>query len=383
MHVVVVGGGVIGLLTAVESALAGHRVTVVDRGELPNPASTSADRHRIIRALHSGDPATTVAAARAHHRWLELERLLYARFYVRVGALSVLGLDRLDEAVSTLHAADATAEVLASHHLAERYPQVTFPGEVAALFEQNAGVLLADRALSACVGWLRWHPEVEILTRREVLSVDGATATVQLAVGGELTANALVVAAGPWSRALLPAATAERLTLFRQSMLYCRAGSREAAWTDLPAMPALGTPHGCWLIPPTADTPLKLTANSACRVVDAVTGRDTDDRWRQHLLDVFASLIPNLRSSWITAARDCYYLADAATGGPLLTVLGDAAVAYAACGGVSFKFAPLIARSLVRRVTGAAPEPTGLVTLDTPSSPEPVCAPCAPEGDRS
>jgi glycine/D-amino acid oxidase-like deaminating enzyme len=48
----------------------------------------------------------------------------------------------------------------------------------------------------------------------------------------------------------------------------------------------------------------------------------------------------------------------------MLVALGGAVIAYAACGGSSFKFAPLIARSLAQRVAGLTPEPTGLPALD-------------------
>jgi glycine/D-amino acid oxidase-like deaminating enzyme len=293
----------------------------------------------------------------------------------------VVRTDRLDGALSMLRAVGVSAGALGADELADRYPQLTFAAGTVALLERDAGVLLADRVLNACVGWLRWHAEVDLLPHREVVSVDGTGAAVHLAEGQTLHADAVVVAAGAWSRALLPPATAERLTLYRQSMLYCRTAHGEARWSALPAMPALGTPHGCWLVPPVAGTPLKLTTHSACRAVGAVTDRDTDPEWRQHLLEAFAPLIPDLRATWITAARDCYYLADAVAGGPLLVRLGDAVVAYAACGGISFKFAPLIARALARQVTGASPEPTGLAAVDTPYPGEPVTAPRALEGD--
>jgi glycine/D-amino acid oxidase-like deaminating enzyme len=58
-RVVIVGAGVTGLLSAVECALAGHRVTVLDRGAIPNPESSSFDQHRAIRTLVPGDPEAT------------------------------------------------------------------------------------------------------------------------------------------------------------------------------------------------------------------------------------------------------------------------------------------------------------------------------------
>ncbi|MFE3204448.1 FAD-dependent oxidoreductase [Embleya sp. NPDC059237] len=44
MRTVIVGGGVVGLLTALERARAGHRATLVEQGPLPNPHAASYDR---------------------------------------------------------------------------------------------------------------------------------------------------------------------------------------------------------------------------------------------------------------------------------------------------------------------------------------------------
>jgi sarcosine oxidase len=117
-------------------------------------------------------------------------------------------------------------------------------------------------------------------------------------------------------------------------------------------------------VPPVAGTPLKLSAASACRVVAEVEDATTPPYWREHLLDAFAGVIRGLGADWLVDARDGYFLARAHTGGPMLRVLGDRVVSFPACGGSSFKFAPLIARSLTERLTGACPTATGLAVLD-------------------
>ncbi|KXK62436.1 hypothetical protein AWW66_08305 [Micromonospora rosaria] len=380
MHITVVGGGVIGLLTAVESVLAGHRVTVVEQAALPNAAAASADRHRIIRALHLGDGGATTAAARAHRRWIELEKTLYTRFYDRVGALSVLPEDQIVPAVSLLGYAGVWSRVLRGADLAERYPMLSFAPDATAVLEREAGVLLADRVLRGCLGWLRWQPTVGFVTHQPVRAIDPAAKAVNLADGTVLTGDAVLVAAGAWSRDLLPPSVANRLTLYRQSMLYCDVDD-ERAWSTLAAMPSLGGPQRRWLVPPVAGTPLKLSAHSACRPVSAIDDHDTDAAWREHLLDAFAPLIPALRGDWVTAARDCYYLADDVSGGALAARLGDQVVAYAACGGTSFKFAPLIAEALVRCADGSLAEMPAVPTVTVVDADRPIDV-VPPEGDR-
>jgi sarcosine oxidase len=356
VRIVVVGGGVIGLLTAVECVLAGHRVTVVEQGDLPSQAATSFDRHRTMRALHPGDPAATAAAVQAHGRWLELEQLLGCRFYHRVGALSVLPADAVPGAAATLGGSGARLRMLDAAELSRAYPHIAFPADTGAVLEPDAGVLLADRVLAACVGWLRWQPTPVLYPHRTAIEVDGNAPAVRLADGEVIAADAVVVAAGPWSRELLPAQTAAGLTLHRQSLLYCRVPEPVLPqWAATPTIVSLGTREGAWLVPPVAGTPLKLSAATACRTVDELAGQATPAGWRTHLEETFAPLLRGFRSDWVTDTRDCYYLASAPTGGPLTVDLGTAAVCYAACGGSSFKSAPLIAQSLARRVT--APEP--------------------------
>jgi sarcosine oxidase len=380
VRVTVVGGGVIGLLTAVECVLAGARVTVLDQAELPHPASTSFDRHKMMRAVHPDDPAATRAAVRAHRRWLELERLLSARFYDRVGALTVLPVSRLPQALSVLWNTDAPATALEHDDLVARYPHLRWPAGTAAVLERDAGALLADRVLAACAGWLRCRPEAAtLLPWHRVVDLDGDTAEVTLAGGDTIAADRLLVAAGPWSQALVPAADAGELTLFRQTMLLCDVPpQRRDDWADTPVIPSFGLPSGAWLVPPVAGTPLKLSADLACRAV-AELGEPTDDpgAFADALVEVFTGLVPEFTADWVTETRECHYLADTGTGGPRAVPLGAAAIGYAACGGGSFKLAPVIATDLAARLTGGRPEPTGLPTLDRLDPLDPIPVPHA------
>ncbi|WP_037306236.1 NAD(P)/FAD-dependent oxidoreductase [Amycolatopsis orientalis] len=367
MRVVLAGGGVIALLTAVECVSAGHEVIVADQADIPFSGATSFDRHRVLRALHPGDLATTSAAVSAHHAWIELERLLRTTFYEQVGALTAIGADKTAAARELLTAAGSKAEVFDADELAAAFPHAGFHPGTGAVFESHAGVLLADRVLEACAGRLRWHAHAELHPHRKVIGVDADRAEVRLADGEILRGDAVLLAAGPWSRDLLAPELSRELVLHRQTMLYCDVPPADAAaWAATPAITSLGTPGGAWLVPPVAGTPLKLSAASACRVVDEIGGGAAPSWWREHLIDTFAALIPGFRRDWLVDTRDCHYLARRSTLGPMLAVLGDRVLSYAACGGSSFKFAPLIARSLAARLTGADPAPTGLEPLDRP-----------------
>lgn len=372
MRVVVVGGGVIGLLVAMECALAGARVALVEQADLPSPLATSYDRHRVVRALHRGDAALTRAGARAHEAWLALQRRVGTHFYHQVGALTAVPTPELAANLELLTTAGVTGQVLSPGELADRYPRVRFPAGLSAVLDPAAGVVQADRALAALTGWLRGQPGVQLHHRRRVVELDHS-GSVRLADGTVLAGDGVVVAAGPYTPTLLPDAfAAEQLTLYRQSFLLYEPGPARPEWAGTPAIPVLGTVHGAWLIPPVADTPVKLSASSACRPVPELSDRVTPDHWRDLLIEEFRRLLTDFDPAAVVGAADGYYVATTADHGPRLTAYGDGAVwAYLACGGLSFKFAPLIAGAIADRVLRRPARLTGLTPIDHPRQPQP------------
>jgi glycine/D-amino acid oxidase-like deaminating enzyme len=366
VRIVVVGGGVVGLLTAMECGRLGAEVDLVDQADLPSRLATSYDRHRVVRALHRGDAGLTRAAARAQQGWLEVERRVGARFYHRVGALTAMPPEEVPPNLALLTAAGAAGRAVSPVELATRYPRIRFPAGLAAVVEPVAGAVLADRALAVLTGWLGGQAGVRLFPRRRVVDIDDA-GFLRLADGHVLAADRIVVAAGPWSRDLLPAELSRDLTLYRQSMLSYAPTPSRRAWAGVPAIPALGTAQGAWLMPPVAGTPVRLSAASACRAVTELADRVTPAHWRSQLVDHFRDLLADFDPAAVVGANDGYYLADTATGGPVLATFGDGTVwAYAACGGMSFKFAPLVAGAVADRALGRRPRRTGLDPVDRP-----------------
>jgi glycine/D-amino acid oxidase-like deaminating enzyme len=252
------------------------------------------------------------------------------------------------------------ARVLTAAELSARYPQITFGPGQAAVFEPAAGAVLARQALLALARWLREQPAVQLHPHREVVAID-ATGAVLLADGTALTGDRVVVAAGPWSRRLVPSDLATGLAMQRQTML-----SYAAAWSSMPAVLGLGESGDAWLMPPVGGTPARLSAASACRTVPEMTDRVAPQEWRDYLVDRFAALLADFDPASVMGAADGYYLIDAASGGPLLAGGEGPVWAYAACGGMSFKFAPLIARALADRAAGRPPRHIGLDPVDHP-----------------
>jgi len=346
-RVLIVGAGVTGLLTAVRCALAGHRVTVLDRGAIPNPESSSFDQHRAIRALNPGDVAATRRVALAHRRWLELEVLLGTRFYRRVGAVTAWPADEVDAVAAV--AADAGLPVALLEP--DKLPYMIFPTGSVGVLELDAGVLLADRVLRAAAGWLRGHSAVTLRPWRKVTAIDVDSARVVLADGETLGADLVLIATGPWSRDLVDLP----MVLHQQTMVYLRSPDELVRWWEnAPSAGRVGADGRAWLLPPGEGTVLKVSTATVCREVDKVADSTADDenRWADRVME--ASILADADRYTVVAVRRCHYLVDADTGGALLVRMGPAVWARAASGGDGFRTAPLVADRIVEAVTGEA-----------------------------
>ncbi|WP_068067727.1 NAD(P)/FAD-dependent oxidoreductase [Nocardia xishanensis] len=335
--VVIAGAGVTGLIAAVRCARAGHRVTVVDRGPIPNPASSSFDHHRAVRALSPGDPAATAAAAALHRRWLRLQALLGGHFYRRIGVVTGWQAASIDAAVAEADRSGLPVTVVDPKAL----PHFVFPEGHWGLLEAEAGVLLAERVLHAAARWLRAQPAVTLLPWRQVVEVDTDAARLRLRDGARLSGDLVLLATGAWTGELIDAPT----VLHRQTTVYLRPPADLAAWWEqAPSAGRIGTDGTGWLMPPGAGTLLKVSSSRLCRTVDDL-GEDAEsaDAATRYLGQVLA----DADRYRIAAVKQCHYTVDAATGGATLTRPGPAVVARAATGGDGFRTAPLVADHLV------------------------------------
>ena len=370
MKIVVVGAGAIGLLTAAECVRAGAQVELVEQAAIPSPSATSSDSQRVVRSYHRGDATLTIAAADLTRGWRELERRFGRQFFHRTGVLTVAPRADVDAALVLLAGVGARVAALSGRELRARFPHVRFGCAQTAVLEPDAGVVRADDALVAAACWLRAHPMARTHPHRRAARVLDS-GTVVLADGEMLVGDGVIVAAGPWSRDLVPARLAGKLTLKRQTMLSYAPRTFAAAWSRSPAILGLGEgtfgAPDAWLIPPVAGAPARLSAASACRTVPEMTGRRGDVRWRDHLKRRFNAVLTDFVPAEVRAATDGYYLTDEASRGPMLAQLGMGPVwAYAACGGMSFKFAPVLASVLADRALGRQPRLTGLESVDLP-----------------
>lgn len=335
-QVAVVGAGVTGLLAAVECVLAGHGVTVVDRGPIPNPGSSSSDQHRAVRTFAPGEEAATRRMIEARCRWAALETLLPDGFFRRVGVVTAWPADRIGAITGDAAAAGAPVTTLDP----EKLPHLGFPAGSVGVLETGAGVVLAERVLRAAAGWLAAHPAAELRPGSAAVSVDVRSGRIGLADGGALGADLVLIAAGPWT----PRLTGLPAVLHRQTMVYLRPPAHLARWWEnAPAAGRLAADGRAWLLPPGEGTLLKISSDAVCREVATTdcAGEDPGP-FAERLLA--ASIVSNVDEYSVVAVKQCHYLSGIDADGGLLARLGPAVWSRTPCNGTGFTTAPLAAR---------------------------------------
>ncbi|ADG76496.1 FAD dependent oxidoreductase [Cellulomonas flavigena DSM 20109] len=351
-HVVVVGAGVTGLLTAMGAATQGHRVTLLDRGAVPDEGSTSFDRHRVVRALDPGDLRRSRRDARLRSLWLDLEDRL--RTYESEGLVRrtgvLTGWDADD--ARRAEAAAARAGIVVTRVPTDHYPELGTAPDADVLLETEAGVVLADRALVAAARWLAACPEVTILAGVEVTRVDASTGTVHGVDGPVARGDLTLVACGPWSGALVGVP----VQLHRQTMAYLRppAGLRDW-WRGAPVAGRLGVDARGWVVPAVGGSSIKVSTDAVRRTVSSTDwDADADESvWCERILR--SGAVRRLGDYTVTSVRRCHYATSDHGDALGLARLGPGVWSRVASGPDGFRTAPIAAEQVLRELRPTPP----------------------------
>jgi glycine/D-amino acid oxidase-like deaminating enzyme len=261
MRVIVIGGGIMGLCTAWALCRAGHQAVVYEQGPIPHPLASSCDEHRLTRFTYGAMTGYARMVHEAHAAWERLWGDLGQSHFRPTGTLIVGREDdgwvRASE--RCLQAMELPLEIWSPGVLAARLPLLRFEGARFALFTPTGGVLFATRILRELGRWLS-ESGVQLHAGTAVTAVDTDHAALRTADGRSDRADALVIAAGPWTPRLLPALHG-RVTPSRQVALYLEPPAEAlAGWRAAPAVldqfeAARG---GFYAVPPVGGTRLKV-----------------------------------------------------------------------------------------------------------------------------
>ncbi len=341
----VVGAGVTGLATAHALAKRGFAVTVLDRGVVPNPISSSFDRHRLIRPHYPDRPVYARRIREAFDAWDRLWADLGACHYVERGviATSLEGGDWTDRARATMDAVGEPYEIVEPAAFASRWPQFAVPDMRWCLYTARGGALLADRILRGYLRLLR-DAGVRIEPHADVSTLDPVRGVVETRDGRVFSAETVVVAAGVGAPALFAGLSPVTLEPKRTVLAYAEPPAAwKGAWETSPAWVDLGSATEYWGIPPMLGIPLKLGLEATVPLGDPGGPRNFGDdeirgvfeTYRARLKDIDDYRLVEGHANWWTLAPEERFVYER----------HDRVHLLSACSGHGFKFGALTART--------------------------------------
>lgn len=235
--IVVVGGGIVGVMTALTLQRRGERVTLIDRWEPGHSRASSTDYNRVIRAISGRDEFYTRWARDSRLRWLELQADCGQTLMYECGAL-ILATE------GHCHWEDATSETFdrvgVPYHrfgpqdIRARFPQFRVDDIAYALFEPEAGMLMAHRCVITGLDLFRRAGGTVVRGR-----VDTDASERPMLDGKPLEADLIVIATGPWMADMFPRTIKPISAIVGVSVLFHSTPDGSEAF-DMTQMP-------CWI----------------------------------------------------------------------------------------------------------------------------------------
>lgn len=305
MKALVLGAGIMGLASAWALRRRGWEVTVLEAGRLPRPEASSHAPQRLIRHPYGPLPGYAAMVDEAYRAWERLWEDLGARHYAHTGTLVLAAgaTDWLESSAAGMTAAGVPFERLPAPAVAERFPMLDARALGSSLYAPSGGVLLADRILRDLASHLA-ERGVALRAESTVRAIGADGLSLTLADGEPLRADALVVAAGPWTSRLWPDLAA-RLRTTRQ--VEAHLPDPDGRLRGCPLLIDIHPEVGFYLAPPAAGLPAKTGDHRFGPAGDPDADRAGDPRTARRLAERAATRLRGVDPASATPGRACYY----------------------------------------------------------------------------
>ena len=296
MKVIIVGGGIAGLSTAWALTKRGHTVTLIERGQIPNPIAASGDHHRIMRRAYSAASGYAPMITEAFEAWDSVWEDIGANHYDARGFALFSHYDGDDADVfrKGLDAGGFAYDYVKDEEWQQRFPFLERDAMQWGVFSPEGGELHCRKIALGLRDWLLAR-STKLIENTNVTAIDTDYAVVTLADGSTLSADRIVFAAGGWTPDLLPHMQ-EQLTIYRTAVVYMNPPAQfAAAWEASPVILDIGGKIEGYVLPPSGGAGLKFGSTQHRRKAEnADTNRIARENEGHEMLAYFSGVIRNL-----------------------------------------------------------------------------------------
>lgn len=343
---VVVGAGINGLLLAKELFDRGWSVTVCDQGSIPNPNSASHGKHRLLHPWSHPSGNVALDAGEALVRWKTILSEIKLNGFYDAGVV-VVNKTKADSEHSV--SLDKNSVELSDGKAIELMPQLKGGNFHNITFYPGYGCLLADQILKRLVSFLA-DKGVHFRPDFKVEKVDPQLPSVTDSRGDVICGDKIFVAAGTGTTALT-----EQVNIgcggqaMRCFVLYLGGGTETLTRLGSPCWASLIVDDDLWGMPPVQGISAKLGCGD-------LTHQCQTDEQLINPTEVIEDIVKRYRDNYplFFSGRETFRLdfnhwTKFETRERIHVV--DNAIFTAACSGVGFKLAPVVAKEICDQTT--------------------------------
>ena len=204
----VIGGGIVGRLTAWHLARSGRSTLLLEQHSLSCSEGSSRGNSRMFGEAHLEDVYFRLARQSRYH-WRDLERETGKELLCLNGGMDIAADARsrsnIKEIASKLRSRRCPFDILDSAVLRHRYPQWRCSPSVRAVYSPNEGILRSDHCMDAALIAAKKHGAF-MSDQSRVTGIESGrsgTITVRTSLGETYRTQKLIIAAGPWASNIL------------------------------------------------------------------------------------------------------------------------------------------------------------------------------------